>query len=849
MYKRVKKFICFLIVFIVSVSTTIFDEYAAQEKIKVGLPLTKGLGETDGKGNYKGYIYEYLNEIAKYTGWEYEFLPIGEEQFDESFRMLAEGELDIIGGMLKNEQTEKIFDFPEYSSGVSYATLSVMQNDAKYSENDYQSFNDMKVGVVKTATRRIKRLQLFASTNGITLHLIEYNTEKELLHALRAEEIDAILSGDVILENDLRILARFSADPYYFATTKNNVDILNGLNMAISKIKEVDINYDTQLYSKYFPEYVLSPFVLSEKEKEYVNNMKPLAVAVGYGGIPMDYFNEEGQYCGIMADIFARISQMTNIQFKFVEVKSLKEAISMLDKEEIDIVTGIYDDSYFQIPKNITLFTSFLSLPMILVKQSGLTAERIASGTMALPKGYELIEGLRKGTIKYYDSIKECMIAVQKGEVDYCYGNAYAVEYYQHNYNWNKVSLLVQPESERTLSFGIRKPVDATLLGIINKAINHISSDEKQQIIFNNTSSVPYEVTVLAFIRAHAIGTVLTVSFISALLMIIITLFSYKKRKLEEKSAQRYKIVSELTDEVLFEYDIKRDQLMISEKYASSFGMKHITKDFLKSLKEGNLHFSYEDVQKCGFYEYFKEAQNTFEIQWKFAGNTKKWFQIAFIMLKDKYGNNEICLGKIKDIDEEYSERNKLKEMAQKDSLTGLYNKGTAQELCKDYLKHEGKDRIHAYFIIDVDNFKGINDTFGHICGDEILKKVSELICNPFREDDVIGRIGGDEFTVFVKNIPSELVIQKKAEEIQKAFSKIRNIKEYPISVSCSIGISIYPKDAKTFEELYQKADIALYKVKEKGKNGYCLYDESMSFSNWKSCSISKIESEDKMIL
>ena len=122
--------------------------------------------------------------------------------------------------------------------------------------------------------------------------------------------------------------------------------------------------------------------------------------------------------------------------------------------------------------------------------------------------------------------------------------------------------------------------------------------------------------------------------------------------------------------------------------------------------------------------------------------------------------------------------------------------------------------------MLDVDNFKQINDTYGHLVGDEVLHHIGEELKRCFRKYDVVGRVGGDEFLVFMKGIPGLEIAKKGAAKILKIFVENENALR---SVSASIGVALYPRDGQNFKNLYQKADEALYRAKQTGKNRYFL--------------------------
>ena len=163
-----------------------------------------------------------------------------------------------------------------------------------------------------------------------------------------------------------------------------------------------------------------------------------------------------------------------------------------------------------------------------------------------------------------------------------------------------------------------------------------------------------------------------------------------------------------------------------------------------------------------------------------------------------------------------------LKEKSETDSLTGIFNRGACKELISNYIENKSNDLYGAFFIIDIDNFKGVNDNLGHKIGDDVLKDLSDNLKRLFRKSDIVGRWGGDEFIVFMKDLDfSNLhVASKIATNLCNTMNKTVTYNDISQNISLSIGI-VFTKDNINFTELYQKADEILYTVKENGKNGF----------------------------
>lgn len=163
---------------------------------------------------------------------------------------------------------------------------------------------------------------------------------------------------------------------------------------------------------------------------------------------------------------------------------------------------------------------------------------------------------------------------------------------------------------------------------------------------------------------------------------------------------------------------------------------------------------------------------------------------------------------------------------AARDSATGLLNKRATMEYIVSRLQYAG-DATKWMIIVDIDNFKQVNDNYGHMFGDMVIQRLADILSETFEEDGIIGRFGGDEFFVFVEKIENPDILRTKIKTVSKnmfmAFSENNDKK---INVTLSIGITRYPNDGRDYEDLFAKADKALYIAKEKGKNRFIIYDD-----------------------
>ena len=172
-------------------------------------------------------------------------------------------------------------------------------------------------------------------------------------------------------------------------------------------------------------------------------------------------------------------------------------------------------------------------------------------------------------------------------------------------------------------------------------------------------------------------------------------------------------------------------------------------------------------------------------------------------------------------------EKAAILQTAQTDALTGALNKETTQKKIDEILSEKDSAALHGFIIMDMDHFKSVNDTYGHAVGDKVLQVYGSILKEEFREQDVVGRIGGDEFVVLLRNIGSRNVMEQRVKDLQ---DKIRTMHVEELGdwkFTLSAGVAFAPVDGTSFMELYCRADSALYQAKRAGRDGYRVYDKS----------------------
>lgn len=205
------------------------------------------------------------------------------------------------------------------------------------------------------------------------------------------------------------------------------------------------------------------------------------------------------------------------------------------------------------------------------------------------------------------------------------------------------------------------------------------------------------------------------------------------------------------------------------------------------------------------------------------------WVSCNMHLFEDSLSGDLRGYSYVEEIDEKKKKELQLIYQSQHDSLTDFYNKAAVEEKINSFFATgEGKLGQHAFFIIDLDYFKTINDTFGHAFGDAVLAEMSSKIKSLFREDDILGRIGGDEFVILMKFIQNESIAYSKAEEICSGVKDTYAKNGIDYKVTVSLGLAFYKTHGKTYQDLYNYSDVALYHSKERGRECFSIYNQEM---------------------
>ncbi|MDR2532479.1 MAG: diguanylate cyclase [Oscillospiraceae bacterium] len=293
-------------------------------------------------------------------------------------------------------------------------------------------------------------------------------------------------------------------------------------------------------------------------------------------------------------------------------------------------------------------------------------------------------------------------------------------------------------------------------------------------------------------------------------------------------SGEMHRAISELSDNMLFEWDFRKESLFVSDNFAGMFEVETeratlINGRFIDSLMEK------EDIERYKV-DIDKLLRSRDSMHGEYQVTTKTgsiiWVSIRAHCVLDRLGELLRIIGVITNINNEKLLSLQLSERASYDFLSGLYNRNTFMRELQSEITRSATSRVGVIFI-DVDDFKFINDKYGHNTGDEIIKCVANIIKDKLGSAGFAGRFGGDEFVMCVTEEETLNNIGKLAAAVLELFDKGYYTKEFDITlkIKASLGIAISPEHGRDNESILAAADEAMYFVKKNGKSNYHIYN------------------------
>lgn len=293
-----------------------------------------------------------------------------------------------------------------------------------------------------------------------------------------------------------------------------------------------------------------------------------------------------------------------------------------------------------------------------------------------------------------------------------------------------------------------------------------------------------------------------------------------------EWSEERYRVLAQDSNEVFWEYDLQENRLRMGENFNRLCGRAgdETLEGFLSGVHPNDCP-RLKDVLRVLTGDASAETRAAVDVRLRVGGPESTrylWCRTRMSVLLDARRHRRLVIGKLTDVSQDRLNAERLEKRARTDALTGLLNRAGLEEAIGARLQAAGHAPC-AVVLMDVDDFKAVNDTHGHHVGDEVLRALADFLRGHFRGTDIIGRLGGDEFMALMEGVDGHEKLTQALTRCREAMSGLR---VGDLEICCSAGAALFPAAGESFDALYKCTDLALYEAKRAGKSRYVIYTQ-----------------------
>jgi diguanylate cyclase (GGDEF)-like protein/PAS domain S-box-containing protein len=765
-------------------------------------------------GTPKGYTVDYIKLMGKYLNIDIEF--ISNKSWDEYLRMLKDKNIDLIPHVAITKERE------EYLSFTNFNHIEYITGMAIHKNSNIKSMEDLKDKIIAVANNTF--LHTYLKNKFPNYSLLLTSSTAKALETLSLGQADAVIGSLPALnyyieKNWLSNVKTINIDDFGdsiktnlpMAVSKDNLilkSILEKVNSAIPpneirklKQKWMNVSSNENIKEK-----------INIEEFNYLNKKKTIKMCVLPDWLPFEQIDERGNHKGIGADIMKTISKYIDTPIELVRTKQWIDSLENLRNRKCDILPVAMDipsrKDYMNFTKPYVSepFVIATKLDKLFIKDSS----SLSNKKIGIVKNYAFIEILKQKNplIEIVDvsTTKEGLERVSSGELFGYIDTMPTIGYGIQKYSMFDLKIAGKLEFNIELSIASRN--DEPLLNtIMQKALDSISEEQKRTIIgkwIEIKVAQVFDYTILWQISALFLFIVLAVLYKNRAVILVNRELVKAKHEIEDQQKMVDKYV------LILRTDISGIITDVNEAYCKVTG-------YSKEELIGKKHTIMQDPSMNN--NVFDEMWNTISLNKTWSGeitNLKKDKTIlSFNMYIEPIFKNSIKIG-YRSICEDITDKRRIEELSITDKLTGLYNRLKLDEIM--LIKVEEFKRYKVDFsviLIDVDDFKKVNDTYGHDIGDYVLKSIAKALKQNIRITDIVGRWGGEEFMIVCTNtnLKNTAIL---AENLRKKISKITFDKVGNKTIS--LGVSQFTKE-DTINSIFKKADDALYKSKSSGKN------------------------------
>lgn len=548
---------------------------------------------------------------------------------------------------------------------------------------------------------------------------------------------------------------------------------------------------------------------MSQTEKKYIAENPTIKVGYLKNLAPFSY-QKEGEFQGASFEICKEIQEVTGLEMEFVGFTHTQEMIEALECGVIDMAACVEKQTANQNMKYSKAYSVYANA---IVLRDDNNVEKITEYQPVAVIGEENDYWSTISELHYYDTLAECIEHIADTDEHYTITNFYSANYYIRESKSKNVSFLPSVDSG-SIHFCFGQTSNDSLVAIVNKCIYSIPESTVQLYIQNHMNVVDEDVTLREFIESRPLFCLAVVTIVFSVILLQVTVLLSERAKNSQKRAvdmKRYEILSHLSDEYIFEYTYENDCVRFDTKFAETFSFSGevVCREYAGDNLELNQILKYIFL--------LKESQEPVVFQLKRANGRQEWYKMLGFPVEDINGVKVNMIGKIVNAQKEMEERESIRTKAETDALTRLYNREGLK------LRMQVAKAPMMVAILDIDDFKQVNDTLGHAGGDEALKLLARMLEQHMGETATLARYGGDEFVILLSQV-SEEEIRTRLRSLVNAMDTEMTFGQTTKKISISVGAVYCEKTDIRADALLKRADEELYQTKKAGKNGYRLH-------------------------
>lgn len=568
----------------------------AHTRVRVGYSSFGSMLYRDADGRYRGYDTIYLYEIARYTGWDYEFVPY--TNWSQAIADVAAGRIDILPTVFKTPEREKEMLFSLYPMASTSIAVIARPEDDRYIYGAIGSMDGARVGV-REQTADTKAFSHWAAKNGLHFDIANYHDRGDLLAALRAGDIDLAATSYAGEAQKFPAIAEFSPQAMYFAVAPQKPQLAARLDQAMSNILLYNVSFVSLLERISQPDKNRYRVLISEKEKDFIAALPPQRVALIANNAPYSY-QRDGKMEGITVRVLEHIAALTGISFTYVPVKDEAEAFALSEKGEIDLIGNMSVNYHRAQEYKLRMTTPYEQDSIALLVRKGHEPERLA---VTGGQVQYLREQMPDKDFVTTATAADALSLLEQGRVDAIASDMMTATYYASLLHRGDYELRTLPDLPACIALALPEDADPQLGFLLDRTIQYLVDTKMDEIEQKELNAAPISFTNLFDRLSGAQANALVFLLVLAICLLAYFLWMlWHRNRLERRVALIEREHDSMTASLAWEKKIGHAQQDFF-RYMDDNIMAPV-KDSLKSLiaqgaasPESPL---YEDYLRCG---------------------------------------------------------------------------------------------------------------------------------------------------------------------------------------------------------------------------------------------------------